>query len=303
MKQRLLLLISQHELLIFFGLVFVATWLHSAPQVAYALGWLAAPPSARLMLGLQVIGLFGGPIGAAAMIAALTGGTRGLRAWFAPVFRWRVGWRWYLIVLLAYPLLAIAAIVATDLIRGTGSHVAVYFNGRVAEMAAGLGLTGAARWLLIPILLLYGLIVVPLYEEPGWRGFALPRLQARHSALTSSVVLGAIWAVWHLPNFFIPGSPHYGMPFVGFLLGITAMSVLMTWVYNNTGGSVWMSMLWHGSVIVGSIFFPAGIPGVTGDLLAYWLSTAIGVIAAAAVVLVAGPRQLTGRRAMTGLPA
>lgn len=284
--------VRRYELLTFFVLVFACSWLHTIPQVAYAQGVLARPPSPTLMGVLTLIGLLGGPIGAAALVTALVEGKSGLRAWLRPVFRWRVSWRWYAVVLLAYPVLALAAVVAADLLAGRDSRLPLYFQARLTEMATGLGLSGASLWLLLPILIVYGFIIVPLYEETGWRGFALPRLQQTHSALTAGLVIGVIWAVWHLPNFFLPGSPHYGMPFVGFLLEITAFSILMVWVYNNTGSSVWMTMLWHGSIIVGSIFFPAGIPGVTGDLVAFWLHVALSVLPAVVVVILAGPARL-----------
>ncbi|RLI25244.1 hypothetical protein DRO57_04475 [Candidatus Bathyarchaeota archaeon] len=90
----------------------------------------------------------------------------------------------------------------------------------------------------------------PLEEELGWRGYALPRLQTRHTTLVSSVTLGIIWAFWHLPLNFMaqPPGPQYqatiGM-FLGSVVTMAFMSVLFTWLYNNTGGSVFVTLLFH----------------------------------------------------------
>ena len=90
----------------------------------------------------------------------------------------------------------------------------------------------------------------PIAEELGWRGFALPRLQARIGALAAGLVIGVAWGLWHLP-FFLFGegaSVVGGMPFVWYVLLIVAWSVLMTWVYNNTRGSVLLAILFHAAI-------------------------------------------------------
>ncbi len=284
--------VRKHDLVIFFVLVFCLPWLHAIPEIAAAKGFGWNPPSSTLKVILRVIGLLGGPMGSAALLTGITRGRTGLREWISQAVRWRVAWPWYVVVLFTYPVMAVTALVAADLISGSGSHLMGYFHARVGEMAAGLGLSGIKPWLLIPLLILEGVVIVPLYEEPGWRGFVLPRFQEKHGALCSGVMLGIIWAFWHLPNFFVPGTPHYGMPFVGFLISIVALSVLMTAVYNSTKGSVLLCMLLHGSIIVGSIFFPAGLPNITGNFPAYWISVGMGAASAIVVTSFAGPKRL-----------
>jgi membrane protease YdiL (CAAX protease family) len=85
-------------------------------------------------------------------------------------------------------------------------------------------------------------------EEAGWRGFALPRLQARYSALLSSLILGVIWALWHLPNFFLPGTTQSELPILWFMLLVPALTVILTWILNNTRGSLLPVMLFHAAV-------------------------------------------------------
>lgn len=80
------------------------------------------------------------------------------------------------------------------------------------------------------------------------------------------------------------------MPFGGFLVELVALSVLMTWIFNATGGSVLVSMLVHGSIILASLFLPAGLPVATHDLLAFWISVGLGVCAVAGLLAMIGPR-------------
>lgn len=91
------------------------------------------------------------------------------------------------------------------------------------------------------------LILGPLSEEIGWRGFALDRLQTRWNAMTSSLIIGIVWSLWHLPLFYMIGTSQHelGIPFAGFLLSLTSSSVLYTWLHNRAGGSIWMAVFFH----------------------------------------------------------
>lgn len=91
------------------------------------------------------------------------------------------------------------------------------------------------------------LIIGPLSEEIGWRGYALGRLQTRWNALTSSLIVGLVWVLWHLPLFMMVGTSFHesGDPFIGFLIKMIASSVLYTWLYNNTKQSLWSAILLH----------------------------------------------------------
>lgn len=91
------------------------------------------------------------------------------------------------------------------------------------------------------------LILGPLSEELGWRGYALPHLQDSYNGLTASLIVGLAWSLWHLPLFFIPGTFHsiYGISFAAFTLGTTATSILYTWIFNSTGGSLWSAVVIH----------------------------------------------------------
>jgi membrane protease YdiL (CAAX protease family) len=87
-----------------------------------------------------------------------------------------------------------------------------------------------------------------LFEEIGWRGFALPQLQRRCSALASSLIIGLAWALWHWPNFILPSDPSPWWHLPAFVPLIMAVSVVFTWVYNSTGGSLFAVVLLHGAM-------------------------------------------------------
>lgn len=89
------------------------------------------------------------------------------------------------------------------------------------------------------------LIGGPLSEEIGWRGFLLPRLQKRLNPFCSSIVLGIIWACWHLPLFFIVGTCQYGIPFLLFVMTTTINTIIITWIFNRTNGSLVFPILFH----------------------------------------------------------
>jgi membrane protease YdiL (CAAX protease family) len=91
------------------------------------------------------------------------------------------------------------------------------------------------------------LIIGPLSEEIGWRGYALEKLQTRWSALTSSLIVGLVWALWHLPLFMMVGTSQHelGVSFTGLLITLMASSILYTWLYNNTKRSLWSAILLH----------------------------------------------------------
>lgn len=129
-------------------------------------------------------------------------------------------------------------------------------------------------------ILLFG----PVPEEIGWRGYALDRLQTRWSAVGSSLILGSVWALWHMPLFFIEGSYHYGLGFgtTGFwlfVLNLILVSVVMTWIYNNTNRSTLSAILFHFMInFVGELFELPGSAEVYQFLL--WAGVALIVVLA-----------------------
>ena len=157
------------------------------------------------------------------------------------------------------------------------------------------GVTGGV-WSAIPAVL--GSFLAdpgPLGEELGWRGFALPRLLKGRSALSAAIIVGVIWGVWHLPAFILAGTPQNNMSFPLFMIGIVALSVLMTWAFKGTSGSVLVAALIHWAFNT--------CTDMTRMPLALF-SVGVLVIAAAVVVAIAGPGTLRSREnESSSLPA
>ncbi len=116
-------------------------------------------------------------------------------------------------------------------------------------------------------------------EEVGWRGYALPRLAARFGLARASVLLGIIWAAWHLPLFYISGTDTTGQSFPLYLLGVTALSVAIAWLYARTNGSLLLTMLMHAAVnntnIVSSFDQNATNPFALSTSLVAWIFTGL----------------------------
>jgi membrane protease YdiL (CAAX protease family) len=191
-------------------------------------------------------GAYLGPILSAFLVTAITGGRAGLREWVGRLWKWKVSWRWYATVLLGVP----AALVLTGIVW-TGGEVslppAMVFAAYLPALVLQMLTTGIA-------------------EEPGWRDFALPRLQRRFGPLAGTLVLGPVWGIWHLPLFLTEwGGPH-GLDAIAiaeFVVSATMFSIVMTWVFNRTGESLPLAMLLHVSV---NNFFSVAAPGVFPSL-------------------------------------
>jgi membrane protease YdiL (CAAX protease family) len=176
--------------------------------------------------------------------AAVTGVKSGVKALLSRVVLWRVGVRWYVIALGLPTVLALAA---------AGLYYLVGGSTRV-QMGAVSALD-------------FVVFVLVVGEELGWRGYALPLLLEKRSAVTASLILGVLWGLWHLPTFLVPGTPQYGLPLPAFLLLTVEYSILMTWLFLHTKGSVLLATLLHGAINLSQGLFLGGIDGATR----YWL--------------------------------
>jgi len=137
-------------------------------------------------------------------------------------------------------------------------------------------------------------------EEVGWRGFALPRLAHQLGLAAASILLGVIWALWHLPLFFLPGTGSDGQSFPLYMLHITAISVAMAWLYWKTGGSLLLVMLMHASVNNTTEIVHTAVPGATNPLsfsgsLVAWITVGLSWVVAAPLLF-----QMRGADITTG---
>lgn len=226
--------------------------------LAYALTWVLAP-LLTISLLLGVVGLLM-PAVAAIVVTAMTEGRPGVKSLLQRLTIWRVGLRWYAVALGLPVLLSLG----------------------VAASGSLLGASGPIEFSPVSLLTMVVFVLV-VGEEIGWRGYALPKLLQNHSAVTASLILGVLWGGWHLPTFFIPGAPQAGIPFLAFLLFTTGASVLFTWLYLRTGGSLLIATVFHGAInsfgFVNNALEPAA---------RWWLTGVIYVAAAVLVSVIAG---------------
>jgi membrane protease YdiL (CAAX protease family) len=174
-----------------------------------------------------------GPAVAAIVLTAWLSGRAGVLDLLARMSRWRIPLRWWAATLSPLWFLGVALVVAAA--RGELPSAAEF--GRYS----GLPAVGALGIALLAILAAVG-------EETGWRGFALPLLQRRYGALAAALLVTPIWAVWHLPLFLTVTTYRDFAPlaYLGFVFGLACGSIVLTWLYNRTGGSVLACSIWHG---------------------------------------------------------
>jgi membrane protease YdiL (CAAX protease family) len=198
-------------------------------------------------------------------------GVSGLRQLGRRILQFKLGWRWYVFTFMI-------------VIAGTAGQLII--NRLLGNTFPGT-LFLAQLGSFLPLF-----ILGPLSEEIGWRGYALGRLQTRWNALTSSLIVGFVWALWHLPLFQMVGTSQdvLGLPFLGFLVGLLANSVLYTWLYNNTKQSLWSAILLHWLYTYAAQVVSSG---VTRSALYNWLEYLPYVLLAAVVILIWKPQTLS----------
>ncbi len=248
--------------------------------LAYGLSWCAFVPLALSAQGvlhgvppwLHFVGAFG-PLLAAFIVTGATDGVTGLRELVRRMTRWRIGLGWLLVALLSPVAVFLLAALALRVVAGSWPEWSQF--GHIAELPR-LGWLGSwAVWILT-----FG-----LGEEAGWRGFALPRLQKDHNARSASLIVGLLWAGWHIPVFFYNYEPSvFGV--LAFLVGILSGSALLAWLYNSTGGSVLATILWHGT-------YNATTAGAQPEISA--LVTACVILAVIIIANRFGPENLSHR--------
>ena len=162
------------------------------------------------------------------LVTAIADGRSGLKIFFSRIVRWRVGLKWYAVALLTPPVLYLAAAGLNVL---SGATIATDIQWPVwSEFITGI--------------LIFSFLMIALGEEPGFRGFALPRLLVGRSALAAGLILGVLHAIWHLPTFF--GGDVIAI--LSTILIIISGAILNTWLFNHTNGSVLLAMLLHVSI-------------------------------------------------------
>jgi uncharacterized protein len=271
---------ARYPLVFFFLLSFAFTWGYF---------WLIWAPFG-LPDSLIALGGFG-PAVSAFLVLAITSGKPGVLRLLRSIVHWRVGAQWYLVALLGLPILNLLAFLVVpgtlaDLVAPDWRLPRLYLS----EMAISLTIG-----------------IAPVCEEIGWRGFAQPRIQRLHGPVVGTLILGALWGVWHLPFFFGPlarTGPEAtfvsaSIALVEFSIGLTGLSVVMAWVLNNCGGSTLLAILLHAAFDSSGLAMVALFPSTPPYYLPVHYQTlgiAIVFSVAAVVLIVATRGQLSYQR-------
>jgi membrane protease YdiL (CAAX protease family) len=273
---------ARHPVACGFALMFVCTWPVDLWAAASSHGW--APPIPAVLPLLVGYGF----VVAAVAMTWLLDGRGGVGVLLRRFLVWRVGLFWYAVVLLGPAVVDLAAIGLDALLAGRAPDFGQTFGHRLVGSSMAL-------WVAIPLFLVFGALTNG--EEIGWRGYALPRLLERpgiweqHRALVASVVVGVVWALWHVPKFLTAGSAE-DYPFWIFVLAMVAKSIVYTWVFVGTRGSLLTVTLLHAAWNTADVFLPL-LPAATGDSRALVIAVGLQCLVAVVLVVVTGPARLS----------
>jgi membrane protease YdiL (CAAX protease family) len=261
---------------IYFAATFLWTWMLWGLAIVTGASMESGQGIALLLLGVT------GPMATGITFTYLTRDKEGRRDYWKRVIDFkRIPAIWYLVIFLFVPAMHVIAALLDLLMGGGGSTWGEAARGAVSN----------------PLSLIASILfatLIPFIEELGWRGYVLDRLQEKRSALISSLILGVVWSLWHLPMFFIEGSYQAGLgigtlEFWLFFLSIVPLTFVFTWIFNNTGRSTLGVILFHAMV------------NFTGELIllsknADTIYNLLWFVAAIVITAVWGTRTLTGKK-------
>ena len=247
-------LFARHPLISFFIMAYAFSWIVWSPWVLSeeGVGLLPFELGGAASGLLNAAAILAGPTLSGLIMTVSTEGREGIRRLLGRIVLWRVGLGWYLFALIGIPVvMALGTLILPGGLASFGS------------LGLGYVLTYLA---LFPLIIVLG---GPLFEEVGWRGYALPRLQPLHGPLVGTLILGLLWALWHLPQFLIPSWAEASggrgfLAIVKFVVIAIAFAIVTTWVFNNTKGSVFLAILVHASIDafsipMGEVFSPSDV--------------------------------------------
>jgi membrane protease YdiL (CAAX protease family) len=222
-------LLQRHPLVCYFVMAYSFSWLAWLPYVLSQDG-LGLLPVHLTQLG-SLPGAYLGPLLSGFLMTAATEGKPGVDRLRRRFVLWRVGWQWYLFALCGIPIITVIGFLTQPGAEATVHPI-------LPQLI-----------LFFPPLLLLEILTSGLAEEPGWRGFALPRLQQQFGPLLGSVLLGILWQCWHLPLYLTDWGGGAGWLDIGVaIIGNVGITIVITWVFNHTRGSLLIAILMHATL-------------------------------------------------------
>ena len=272
--------IIEHQLLMFFIFAFAITW-GIAGAFFILMPWLIqvwGPVSLDnpYYFTIWMIAVYGSPI-SAFIIISISYGKKGLQTYLKRLLNWRFG------------IVGIVLLVSIPIVGICANFIYIAIGGQPKEISQ--------PWYGLILLSLFMLIYDPgPMEELGWRGFALPHLQQKYNALWSSIILGFIWGIWHLPAFFIAALPQSSLSLPIFIISTIALAIIMTAAYNKSEGSIPLAYLLHWLINLMGLYFN------TIDFTFFLIETILYICVAVLLIIIFGPKNLGESRYTTPLP-
>lgn len=277
--------IKKHAVLTYFTLTFAISWggmlILGAPH-----GMPTTSEQFEKLYPIVFLPYLLGPVISSILLTGIVDGKAGFRDLLSRLSRWRVDARWYAVALLTAPLLAMTILLALSLTSPAFLPDILTTDDRLALLSMGIAI---------------GLIGGGLLEEPGWTGFAVPRLRRRYSVLITGLIVGFVWGAWHfLPTYWGSGDSSGALslalllpPCFFYASVLPAYRILMVWVYDRTE-SLLVAILMHASLTANTLFVLA--PSVEGiSLFLYYLVLAAVLWGIVAVIAVANKEQFLGQ--------
>lgn len=260
---------QRHSVAIYFALTFVLTW----GCMALVLGPGGFPITAEqfeIVGPLVYVAMLVGPSGAGILVTALVYGKAGWGEFLSWLLQWRVNIGWYAVAVLATPLLTTAVLLILSLFTPAFLPAIIASDDKVGLLLLGIGAG----------------LMVGIFEELGWTGFAVPRLRRRYGVFTTGLIVGFLWGAWHFVVFWESNSFSGAFPLALLLARLFAWlppyRIVMVWVYGRTR-SLPVLMLMHASLVASlNILVPADLSGM---LLLTWILVLAAVWWVAAVVI------------------
>ena len=248
--------IKRYALLIYFILTFLLSWgcmyLIISPNV-----FPMTPEQSETMGPLTYIALLVGPSVAGILLIGVTDGKAGYRDLSSRLFNWRVGFRWYLVVLLFAPLLASVVLLILSMFSPEFMPALLTSDDKFSLLMSG-AMSG---------------LMVGIFEELGWTGFAVPRIRLRYGVLATGIIVGLLWGAWHFLPFWEIDTFASAIPLTLLIMRLFSwlppFRTLMVWVYDKTK-SLFMVILMHASLVFTTLAIPS--PELSGYSLLIWLT-------------------------------
>ncbi len=239
---------KKHVRFLFVLLTYILTWSIEIPSALTKHGYAAI----NISKGIQTICTLSPGI-IALVLTAIYFGKNGLKSLYKAIVKWRVKFRWYIIIIILGIALCGLSLLIFNWIAGQSIKPDQPYN-----------------------FVFYFIIILPLsafWEEIGWRGFLLPALQEKYNAIKSSIIIGFVWGLWHLP-IYLAINPYGHKTIIFFLMmfvGCFALSIIATYLYNSTKGSLLTCILFHNAINTSAAYFFGNIKGEELRPLLIWV--------------------------------